>query len=731
MQTDREVTPWYRRARRWGQTNLTEIDPRRYDETWWRAYWRATRVQGVIVNAGGIVFYYPSKFPEVHRALYLGERDLFGEIVAAAHDEGLAVLARMDSNRVHEAFFNEHPDWCAVDADGRAYRAGDLYITCINSPYYREFLPDVFREIIGKYRPEGFTDNSYSGLERHQICYCGYCAKSFRDQTGHDLPRKVDWDSPVYRRWIEWSYQCRLDLWDLNNRVTQGAGGKDCLWVGMIHGDMINQSRRLRDVKAICERAQIVMLDWQTRRSTLGFQNNGETGKLLHGLLGWDKLIPESMAMYQAGEPTARLASKPEPEARLWAFEGFAGGIQPWWHHISAYQEDRRQYKTTQPIFRWHEENEAYLFDRRPIATVGVVWSQRNIDFYGRDDANFRVELPWRGWSQALIRSRIPYLPIHADSIEEQGDALSALILPNVGALTDNQCQSIRRFVERGGALIASGESSLYDEWGDPRPDFALADLFGAHATRVYHGPSDTDRRDWERGNHHSYVRLFPELRARVPGPITGDEPPATEERHPVLDGFDETDILPFGGRLEVVEANQRSKALMHFVPHFPVYPPETAWMRQPTSRLPALLLSEGENRGPVAYLAADFDRRYAASNFPDHGRLLANLVRWATGGKIPLVVEGPGFLDCHMYAQPKRVIVHVVNLSHAEAWRPTIHELIPVGPIRVRVQLPDDVSGASARLVVSKRIAPMEVHERWAIFEIPSIVDHEVVVVE
>src|SRR5690606_35499266 len=113
-------------------------------------------------------------------ALYLGERDLFGASVAAAHDEGLAVLARMDSNRVHEAFFNEHPDWCAVDADGRAYRAGDLYITCINSPYYREFLPDVFREIIGKYRPEGFTDNSYSGLERHQICYCGYCAKSFR-----------------------------------------------------------------------------------------------------------------------------------------------------------------------------------------------------------------------------------------------------------------------------------------------------------------------------------------------------------------------------------------------------------------------------------------------------------------------------------------------------------------------------------------------------------------------
>ena len=47
--------PWYRRTYRWGQTNLTEIDPSRYDGEWWREQWRRTRVQGVVVNAGGIV----------------------------------------------------------------------------------------------------------------------------------------------------------------------------------------------------------------------------------------------------------------------------------------------------------------------------------------------------------------------------------------------------------------------------------------------------------------------------------------------------------------------------------------------------------------------------------------------------------------------------------------------------------------------------------------------------
>src|SRR5262249_1989910 len=50
-----DSSPWYRRALRWGQTNITEIDPTSYDIAWWRRYWRDTRVQGVIVNAGGIV----------------------------------------------------------------------------------------------------------------------------------------------------------------------------------------------------------------------------------------------------------------------------------------------------------------------------------------------------------------------------------------------------------------------------------------------------------------------------------------------------------------------------------------------------------------------------------------------------------------------------------------------------------------------------------------------------
>ena len=33
-----QTIPWYRRTLRWGQTNLNELDPTRYDSEWWRQY---------------------------------------------------------------------------------------------------------------------------------------------------------------------------------------------------------------------------------------------------------------------------------------------------------------------------------------------------------------------------------------------------------------------------------------------------------------------------------------------------------------------------------------------------------------------------------------------------------------------------------------------------------------------------------------------------------------------
>src|SRR5262249_55796481 len=162
---------------------------------------------------------------------------------------------------------------------------------------------------------------------------------------------------------------------------------------------------------------------------------------------GWDKVIIESMALYQQ-----RNASKPEPEARMWMIEGIAGGIGPWWHMVGAWHEDRRMYQTPERIFQWHKQHEEYLVNRRPVAAVGIVWSQKNTDFFGRDNAADIVDAPYRGFAEAMIRARIPYLPLNAD---DDFAGFAVLILPNVGALSESQCEEIRRFARSGGAVIA------------------------------------------------------------------------------------------------------------------------------------------------------------------------------------------------------------------------------------------------------------------------------------
>ena len=722
--------PWYKRVTRWGQINITEKDPSRYDIGWWRKYWKRTETKGVIVNAGGIIAYYPTKIPLHYQAEYLQGRDLFGELCKAAHDDGLAVFARMDSNRAHEDFYKAHPDWFTLDATGKPYKSGDLYITCINGPYYNEHIPAILKEIADLYHPEGFTDNSWSGLGRDSICFCMNCQKAFKTKTGNDIPQLKNWDDPVYREWIKWSYERRLQIWDLNNRTTKSAGGVHCIWSGMNSGSIGDQSRSFRNYKEICERADIIMLDHQARNDAGGFQQNGETGKLVHGLLGWDKLAPESMAMYQGLRPWFRLASKSAAEARMWMIEGIAGGIQPWWHMVAAYHEDRRMYHSPEPVLKWHKINEEYLVNRKPVATVGIVWSQQNLDFYGRDNANELVELPWRGMTHSFLRSRIPYLPVHADHIDRDAKLFSVLVLPNLGVMTDAQVESVRRFVANGGNLVATGDSSLYNQWGDLRSDFALADLFSAHLIKRRSENALSGIQKMAGDAYHTYLRLSPELRRQMDGPHYNDEPMVTGKRHEILRGFEETDILAYGGWLDPLALDPAAQVLATFIPQFPTYPPEKAWMKESKTDIPGVIISTKPNGSRVAFIPADLDRQFGRTNLPDHSQLLGNIVKWAAKEDIPIKVEGAGLVDCHLYEQANKVVLHIVNLTNSGTWRQPLYELISIGPLKVTIKLPPNISARQTRSLVSGQNLRFIITKGWCQFELKSILDHEVIII-
>lgn len=337
--------------------------------------------------------------------------------------------------------------------------------------------------------------------------------------------------------------------------------------------------------------------------------------------------------------------------------------------------------------------------------------------------------LPHQGWAQALLRARLPYRPLHADHIDAWADEFSLLILPALGALSEEQVAAIRRFVAGGGALIASGESSLYDLWGERRSDFALADLLGVHATEEQTGTVERAATSWEVYSQHTYLRLHPSQHQRAYGPSVDSVETGEGERHPVLAGFVETDILPFGGQLQVVTAEPWLEVPATYIPSFPIFPPEFAWMRQPDSGHPALLLHTAENGARIAYLAADLDRCYARDRLPDHGDLLANAARWALKDASPLQVEGPGLLDCQLYQQPGRLTLHLVNLSGVG---PTpVDELLPVGPVNVHIRLSPAQTVQTVRQLVADQRLAFDVKDGWVCCRIERIADHEIIVVE
>ena len=151
--------------------------------------------------------------------------------------------------------------------------------------------------------------------------------------------------------------------------------------------------------------------------------------------------------------------------------------------------------------------------------------------------------------------------------------------------------------------------------------------------------------------------------------------------------------------------------------------------MREPKTEIPGLIVNDS-SKGRVAFMPADLDRRFAIHNLPDHGDLLANLVRWAASDRIPLSVEGSGLVDCHLYRQENHLILHLVNLTSAGTWRQPVHEFIPVGPLRVKIQLPSSVRAKNLQLLVSQKKPPVAVRNGWAQFEVQSVLDHEVVIV-
>ena len=248
-------------------------------------------------------------------------------------------------------------------------------------------------------------------------------------------------------------------------------------------------------MKSAGELAAIQFTDNQARRGLTPPWNNGRRAKELRSVMGRRPIG----GIFSVGveEPYRWKDSvQSEPEIRLWVAEGTANGMRPWVTKFSGVLYDRRWLPAVERIYDWHYKNERYLRNEAPLARIGLLYSEQTSRYHPGAVNGDRADDHVLGMYHALIEARLPFELVHEGYLtSERLSQFKVLILADTAALSDAQCAALKAYVEGGGSLVATFASSLYDEWGQQRKDFGLADVFGVSFNGRIEGPMQNSYR--------------------------------------------------------------------------------------------------------------------------------------------------------------------------------------------------------------------------------------------
>jgi hypothetical protein len=700
--TDAQKSGWYDRPMRWAQLSFVEDDPGNYDLKFWLDYFQKIHADGALLNAGGCVAFYPTQIPMHYRSKWLGNMDTFGEIAGACRKLGMNVLARTDAHACHQDVYDAHPDWIMVDEKGSKVRHPsdkDFWVTCALGPYNFDFMTDVHKEIMSKYMVDGIFTNRWAGSG---MCYCEHCQKNFHDFSGLELPRTGNPQDPSRHQYIVWHQKRLFELWHVWNSAIQHIN-PNAGYLANGGGGALSDL----DMKTFGGLAPMALADRQSRRGLMAPWEAGKSAKEFRSAMGM-KATAGISSVGLDDRHRWKDSVQSGDEIRLWIADGIAQNFRPTFTKFNAKPFDKRWMPIVEQMFNWHYANEAYMRNEKPLARVGMVYSQQTAAYYGGPDAAAKVEDPSLGFYQALVEARIPFEMVHDGLLDsEHIDQFRTLILPNIAALSLVQCKQISEFVEKGGSIVATSETSLYDEEGVRRTDFGLASLFGVSYAGKVEGPM-----------LNSYLDLVKDER--------------TGKYHPLLAGLEDANRITNGvHKVHVTPADKAVSSPLRVVNTYPDLPMEECFPRPDNSNEAGVFVREA-GRGRVVYFPWDIDSTFWEVLNVDHARLLRNAVLWATNEPAPLSVEGKGVLDVAIWQQRNSITAHLVNLTNPMMMKGPIREVIPLSSQVVRICAPRNGRRITkAHLLVAGREVPFREEGGAIVVEVPSIGLHEVVALD
>jgi hypothetical protein len=312
--------------------------------------------------------------------------------------------------------------------------------------------------------------------------------------------------------------------------------------------------------------------------------------------------------------------------------------------------------------------------------------SDNTRNFYGRDPG--RVEERYMaavfGSFRAAVEEHWMLTIVNDWNLNDEDLApYEVLILANTACLDDVQAAAVAKFVERGGGLVASLDASLFDEYGDPRKDFALGRVFGvryggtiaatsARAEAIDENFAKSIGPDyWERRKN-----VF-EFRQDVGSFLNRGRMPTYVGADPVTFKGPAVRVVPTSPAARVVGT-----------------------LRIKSGEGPAGVdvpgvVSHTYGRGRVAYFAGGFDAAYYLYAYPYQRLILANAIDWAAAAPQPVVVEAPMCVHSTVMRQDSRdsgrLVVHLYSDLNTTAFHalpnddvPLREEVVPIRDIRV-----------------------------------------------
>ena len=424
--------------------------------------------------------------------------DLARKLAGLLHQHGIRVGLYVGSTIAYETFLLEEPsaqEWFVPDYLGRPVIYGDQTFrkrVYFMHPGYVDYIKRVVRMGVEDLKADlmHFDNTSLQGrpeIFQHplaaqdfrQYLQTSYSAAELKERLGFSNVKYVQppvierpqvvIDDPLFQLWTD--FRCRQInryyagmqeyIHGLNPDVvmdcnpSSGMAGSNTIWEqGISYPGLFPQ----------------LNISWTEEGNYAALNDEGVLVSKIRtyktgSILGTQIITYTAGSGYYGGEGGNR-ASMAESMVFNRQSVGMVGGILK----APELPEDQKQY------IRFFHQNFQYYKGVRNVADVGVLYSYASMGFN-----NERPAVSFMLFTQALIQTMVPFDIIFDEHLKDLS-RYRVLVLADQECLSEGQMDLIRKYVQNGGGLVATEQSSLYTTRRLRRRDFGLKDLFKVSA---------------------------------------------------------------------------------------------------------------------------------------------------------------------------------------------------------------------------------------------------------